>query len=59
MNHKLGESKLVLNAIEGRIAHKVFNKQIGESVFGRVSPILGILITTGYFENGKGCLKIK
>lgn len=43
MNYKLGESGLPIDSIEGRVAYKVYNKELGDSVFRRISPIVGIL----------------
>jgi len=50
MSFKLGENGLPLNSIEGHIAHVVYGKQIGESVFRRVSPIAAILVWAGICE---------
>ena len=44
MNYKLGESGLPIDSIEGRIAYAVYDKELGDSVFRRISPIVGILV---------------
>ncbi|HYE09572.1 MAG TPA: hypothetical protein VEF53_05285 [Patescibacteria group bacterium] len=43
MNCKLGEVGLPFDSIEGRIAHIVYGKQLGDSAFRRVTPISCIL----------------
>ena len=43
MNYKLGESGLPIDSIEGRVAYKIYDKGLGNSVFRRISPIVGIL----------------
>ncbi len=47
MKYKLGESGLSLDSIEGHIAHVVYGKTEGDSVFRRITPITGILIWSG------------
>ena len=47
MNSRLGDQNLSLDSIEGHIAHVVYGKQVGESVFRRITPISCILIWTG------------
>ena len=47
MNSRLGDPNLSLDSIEGHIAHVVYGKQIGESVFRRITPISCILIWAG------------
>ena len=44
MNSKLGGRFLPLNSVEGHIAHVVYGKQKGDTVFRRVTPIACILI---------------
>ena len=44
MNCKLGEPGLQFNSIEGHIAHVVYGKQVGDTVFRRITPIACILI---------------
>lgn len=43
MKSRLGDANLPMNSIEGHIAHKVYGKEKGDSVFRRISPIVGIL----------------
>ena len=47
MNSRLGDPNLQLDSIEGHIAHVVYGKQVGESVFRRITPISCILIWAG------------
>lgn len=47
MGHKLGDPKLPLDSIEGHVAHKIYGKQIGDSVFRRISVIRSLLIWAG------------
>jgi len=44
MNHKLGEPQLSLDSIEGHIAYVVYGKQVGDTVFRRITPVACILI---------------
>lgn len=59
MGSKLGEDGLPINSIEGYIAKEVYGKELGDSVFRRISPIVNILIWAGVCENGKGKLVLK
>ena len=54
MGRRLGEVDLELDTVEGKIAHRVFGKQPGMTVFRRVSPVVGILVWSGIFRNGQG-----
>jgi len=56
MSFKLGDPELPLDSVEGRIAHEVFNKKIGESVFRRITPISCILVWAGICKSEKGFL---
>ena len=47
MNYKLGEPGLSLDSIEVHIAHVVYGKRNGDSVFRRITPIACILIWAG------------
>jgi hypothetical protein len=47
MAYKLGEDRLSLDSLEGHIAFVVYNKQIGDTVFRRITPIACILIWAG------------
>jgi len=54
MNYKLGESGLPIDSIEGRVAYKIYDKGLGDSVFRRISPIVGILVWADICEvNGE------
>jgi len=44
MRAKLGEEGLPLDSVEGHVASKVYQKDIGESVFRGITPITCILI---------------
>ena len=47
MKSKLGDEALSLDSIEGHIAHVVYGKRPGQSVFRRITPIACILIWAG------------
>ncbi len=47
MNFRLGESGLAMDSIEGHIAHVVYGKSEGDSIFRRITPIACILIWAG------------
>jgi hypothetical protein len=47
MNSRLGDPDLSLDSIEGHVAHVVYGKKIGESVFRRITPIACILVWAG------------
>ena len=47
MNSRLGDPDLSLDTVEGHVAHVVYGKQIGETVFRRITPIACILIWSG------------
>ncbi len=44
MGSKLGETGLPIDSVEGWIAYKVYKRNIGETVFRRITPIACILI---------------
>jgi hypothetical protein len=44
MGFRLGDDELPLNSVEGRVAHRVYGKVPGDSVFRRVSPIAAIMV---------------
>jgi len=56
MNNLLGDPGLPLDSIEGYVAQKVYQKQIGQAIFRRISPIVGILRWTGIARNEQGVL---
>jgi len=47
MDAKLGDPGLALDSIEGHIAHVVYGKNPGESVFRRRAPVAAILVWAG------------
>ena len=51
MNAKLGDEGLPLDSVEGHIAHVVYGKKIGDSVFRRITPIACILVWSGICES--------
>ena len=59
MNYKLGESGLPIDSVEGNIAIKVYGKQIGESVFRRITPVACILIWAGICQHEPNFLVLK
>jgi hypothetical protein len=59
INHKLGESGLPIDSVEGNIAIRVYSKQIGESVFRRITPVACILIWAGICQHEPNFLVLK
>jgi hypothetical protein len=59
MNSRLGDEGLPLNSIEGYIAHMVYGKQVGDSVFRRISPIAAILVWAGLCDTAPGELILR
>ena len=47
MSSRLGEEGLELETLEGHVAHFVYGRKIGETVFRRISPISAILVWAG------------
>lgn len=47
MRPRLGDADLSLDSIEGHIAHVVYGKHPGQSVFRRITPVACILIWAG------------
>ncbi|NPV89943.1 MAG: hypothetical protein HPY50_04105 [Firmicutes bacterium] len=56
MVNKLGEDGLSLDSVEGYIANNVYGKQVGETVFRRITPIACILVWAGICSNEPGKL---
>ncbi len=54
MNCRLSEPNLPKDSIEGHIAHVVYGKQEGETVFRRITPIACMLIWAGVCKAGRG-----
>ncbi len=59
MGARLGEQSLSLDSVEGHIAHVVYGKKVGETVFRRVVPVAAILIWAGICEAAPGDLVLK
>lgn len=47
MHGRLGSQFLPLDSIEGHIAHTVYGRRLGDSVFRRITPVACILIWAG------------
>ena len=47
MQSRLGDPGLPLDSVEGHVAHSVYGKQPGDTVFRRISPMAAILLWTG------------
>ena len=47
MSSRLGEDGLSLETLEGHVAHVVYGRKIGETIFRRISPISAILVWAG------------
>jgi len=56
---RLGDRDLPLDSVEGHIAHAVYGKQVGETVFRRVVPVAAILAWAGVCEAAPGDLVLK
>jgi hypothetical protein len=59
MMSRLGDEGLPLDSIEGHIADVVYKKQIGDSIFRRISPIAAILVWVGICESDPGELILR
>ena len=59
MGPRLGDPALPLDSIEGHIAHVVYGKQPGDSVFRRVTPVAAILIWAGVCDAARGELVLR
>jgi len=59
MGSRLGDEGLPLDSIEGHIAQVVYGKQVGESVFRRISPISAILVWAGVCDTDTGELILR
>lgn len=51
MNGRLGDKRLPLDSVEGHIAHVVYGKRLGDSVFRRITPVACILIWAGICDH--------
>jgi len=47
MQSRLGDPGLHLDSIEGHVAHVVYGKRVGETVFRRITPIGCVLVWAG------------
>jgi len=56
MQFKLGERGLPLDSIEGHIAHVIYGKKTGDTVFKRITPIACILIWSKIYIHSPGKL---
>ena len=54
MNYRLGSPGLPLNSIEGHIAHVLYGKREGDTVFRRITPVACILIWAGVCKPAPG-----
>lgn len=58
MTARLGDPELPLDSIEGHIAHVVYDRKVGDSVFRRVTPISCILVWAGICESLPGAFRL-
>ena len=56
MNSRLGDEELPLDSVEGHIALVVYGKQVGDSVFRRITPVACILEWAGICRSEPGKL---
>ncbi len=56
---RLGSEGLPIDSVEGHVAHVVYGKQLGETVFRRITPIACILIWAGICEPIPGQLRLR
>lgn len=56
MNSKLGDAALGINTVEGLVAKVVYGKNLGDSVFRRITPISRILQWADICESRDGYL---
>lgn len=59
MNAKLGDPELTVNTVEGLVAKVVYGKNIGDSVFRRITPISRILQWANICNNERGYLSLR
>ena len=53
----LGGTDLPLDSVEGRVAERVYMKQIGDSTLQRITPISCLLVWAGLCQHGSGELQ--
>lgn len=56
MNSRLGTAELPLESVEGWVAHQVFGRQKGDTVFRRITPMACLLVWAGVCVHGRGVL---
>lgn len=56
MNFNFGEEDLLPDSVEGRVAKKVFERQNGDAVFRRITPMACLLVWAGVCVHGRGVL---
>ena len=54
MDNKLGDPELSFDSLEGHIAHVVYGKKQGDSIFSRITPIVCILVWAGICKTEPG-----
>jgi hypothetical protein len=59
MGDKLGGPGLTIDSVEGHVAHVVYGKHGGDTVFRRVTPIACILIWAGICESAPNVLILR
>lgn len=59
MNARLGDAALPLDSVEGYVAHTVYGRQAGQTVFRRITPLACLLIWAGVCEAHPGELVLK
>ena len=59
MGNVLGEEKLPIDSVEGNIALKVYEKDLGETIFRRITPVACILVWAGICEHRRGALALR
>jgi hypothetical protein len=58
MGPRLGDPELALDSVEGHVAGVVYKKEVGATVFRRISPICAILIWAGICVSSDGELML-
>jgi len=56
MNCRLDTAGLSLDSVEGWVAHQVFGRQKGDTVFRRITPMACLLVWAGVCVHGRGVL---
>ena len=59
MNSRLGQEGLPMDWVEGYIAKEIYGKQLGDSIFRRISPVVAILIWAGICDTAARQLIIR